>query len=281
MHLYIHVIFKTCWRYMLVAAFISLIPLAGNAADATGAASDSAASDANVNDAILQELKAIREVLEKIQKQGLAGGKQRAAKPTTASISIKDKPAMGSASAPVTVVEFADYQCPFCLRFTRSTFPSLKRDYIDTGKVRWVALNLPLAFHKDARKAAQAAHCAGEQDKFWEMREVLFQNPKKLGQEDLPEHAVTLELDVESFKACIASDRHLAAIDQDAKDAGAVRLTGTPSFVVGKTASDKITGQVIIGAQPVNVFSAAIKKALDEAARAEPPAAGNKAPGAG
>ena len=281
MHLYIHVIFKTCWRYMLVAAFISLIPLAGNAADATGAASDSAASDANVNDAILQELKAIREVLEKIQKQGLAGGKQRAAKPTTASISIKDKPAMGSASAPVTVVEFADYQCPFCLRFTRSTFPSLKRDYIDTGKVRWVALNLPLAFHKDARKAAQAAHCAGEQDKFWEMREVLFQNPKKLGQEDLPEHAVTVELDVEAFKACIASDRHLAAIDQDAKDAGAVRLTGTPSFVVGKTASDKITGQVIIGAQPVNVFSAAIKKALDEAARAEPPAAGNKAPGAG
>lgn len=281
MHLYIHVIFKTCWRYMLVAAFISLIPLAGNAADATGAAVGSAASDANVNDAILQELKAIREVLEKIQKQGLAGGKQRAAKPTTASISIKDKPAMGSASAPVTVVEFADYQCPFCLRFTRSTFPSLKRDYIDTGKVRWVALNLPLAFHKDARKAAQAAHCAGEQDKFWEMREVLFQNPKKLGQEDLPEHAVTLELDVEAFKACIASDRHLAAIDQDAKDAGAVRLTGTPSFVIGKTASDKITGQVIIGAQPVNVFSAAIKKALDEAARAEPPAAGNKAPGAG
>ena len=281
MHFHIHVHAKTCWRHMLVAAFISLIPLAGYAADATGVAVGSAASDGNVNDAILQELKAIREVLEKIQKQGLAGGKQRAAKPTTASISIKDKPAMGSASAPVTVVEFADYQCPFCLRFTRSTFPSLKRDYIDTGKVRWVALNLPLAFHKDARKAAQAAHCAGEQDKFWEMREVLFRNPKKLGQEDLPEHAVTVELDVEAFKACIASDRHLAAIDQDAKDAGAVRLTGTPSFVVGKTASDKITGQVIIGAQPVNVFNAAIKKALDEATRAEPPAAGKKTPGTG
>ena len=79
------------------------------------------------------------------------------------------------------MVEFADYQCPFCLRFMRTTFPHLKRKYIDTGKVRWVALNLPLPFHKDARKAA---HCAGEQDRFWEMREILFRNPQRLNVEN-------------------------------------------------------------------------------------------------
>jgi len=213
--------------------------------------------------AILKELKEIRRVLEKIEKQG-GRAAQRPSKPTTAKISIKGKHAMGAEDAPVTVVEFADYQCPFCLRFTKITFPLLKKKYIDTGKVRWVALNLPLPFHKDARKAAQAAHCAGEQDEFWEMREILFRNPKKLNAENLPAHAETLSLDMEAFNACLQSDRHLTAIDQDAKDARAVRLTGTPSFIIGKTASDEISGQVVIGAQPMNKFDAAIARALKE-----------------
>jgi predicted DsbA family dithiol-disulfide isomerase len=86
-------------------------------------------------------------------------------------------------------------------------------------------------------------------------------------------------VDVEAFKACMASDRHLADIDQDAKDAGAVRLTGTPSFIIGKTASDKISGDVVVGAQPLNVFNVAIKKALGEDAAAQQPA--DKAAGKG
>jgi len=171
---------------------------------------------------------------------------------------------IGEADAPVTVVEFADYQCPFCLRFTKTTFPTLKQKYIDTGKVRWVALDLPLAFHKDARNAAQAAHCAGEQDRFWEMREVLFNNPKKLDKEHLSAHAETLSLDIKAFNACLQSNRHLAEIDQDAKDANAVRLTGTPSFIIGKTASDEIIGQVLIGARPLSAFESAINKVLEQ-----------------
>ena len=278
MHFYSRVYAQLCC--LLAAALITLAPLAGHAGDPAGSEKAVENSDTITTDAILEELKAIRRVLEKIEQQGLAQGQgqQRPARPTSATVATANKPVMGSASAPVTVVEFADYQCPFCLRFTKTTFPYLKRDYIDTGKVRWVALNLPLAFHKDARKAAQAAHCAGEQDRFWEMREELFKNPRRLGQDDLPEHAATVGLDVEAFKACINSERHLAAIDQDARDAGAVRLTGTPSFIVGKTTSDRITGEVIIGAQPLNVFSAAIKKALGE--EAAPPAPG-KPPDAG
>jgi len=269
MHIYNNLTAISGWRCLLVAMLISLVPLAGTAADTTATA---AVGDSKAVDAILEELKAIRQVLEKIEKQGQAGGQQRPAKPTTATVAIANKPGMGSESAPVTVVEFADYQCPFCLRFTKTTFPYLKRDYIDTGKVRWVALNMPLSFHKDARKAAQAAHCAGEQDKFWEMREELFKHPQQISEEHLPTHAASVGIDVEAFKACMASDRHLADIDQDAKDASAVNLTGTPSFIIGKTASDKITGQVIIGAQPLNVFSDAIKKALGEDAGAQQPA---------
>lgn len=269
------------WTGLLAALIVCLVPLAGSAGDTAAAALQSTpAADGKTMEAILEELKAIRQVLENIEKQGAGGGQQRAARPTTATVAIGNKPVMGSETAPVTVVEFADYQCPYCLRFTKTTFPYLKRDYIDTGKVRWVALNLPLPFHADARKAAQAAHCAGEQGKFWEMREELFKNPQQLGAEFLPHHAATIGVDVDAFNACLASDRHFAEIDQDAKDASAVSLTGTPSFIIGKTGGDKITGQVVIGAQPLNVFNAAIKKALEEGAAAESPDKG-KQPDAG
>jgi protein-disulfide isomerase len=213
----------------------------------------------NTADAILKELKEIRKVLVKIEKQG---GKAQPSRPTTAKVSTKGKQEMGSKDAPITIVEFTDYQCPYCLRFTKTTFPLLKRKYIDTGKVRWVALNMPLAFHKDATKAAQAAHCAGEQGKFWEMREELFKNPKQLNVAFLPAHAATLSLDLPAFNACLQSKRHLDTIAKEAKDANSVRLTGTPSFIIGKTTSDVISGPVIIGAQPMNKFDAAINKLL-------------------
>ena len=243
---------------LLLAASLCCAPLSMAAESAAGG--DAAITQDTAN-AILKELKNIRQVLEKIEKQGGPAAKGPS-KPTTATFSIKGKYTLGAADAPVTVVEFADYQCPYCLRFAKTTFPLLKQKYIDTGKVRWVALNLPLPFHKDARKAAQAAHCAGEQDKFWEMREILFRNPQKLNTENLPAHAATLSLDMQAFNSCLQSDRHLAEIDQDAKDAKAVRLTGTPSFIIGKTAKDEITGDVVIGAQPMNKFDAAITRAM-------------------
>jgi len=252
----------TRYPALLLAATLCISPITRAAEPAAGA---DAAIDQGTANAILKELREIRRVLEKIEKQG-GRSAQAPSKPTTASFSIKGKHTLGAEDAPVTVVEFADYQCPFCLRFAKTTFPYLKQKYIDTGKVRWVALNLPLPFHKDARKAAQAAHCAGEQGKLWEMREVLFKNPKKLNAENLPAHAATLSLDMDAFNACLQSNRHLAEIDQDAKDANAVRLTGTPSFIIGKSSGDEITGQVIIGAQPMNVFDAAINKALAQKA---------------
>ena len=217
----------------------------------------------DVANEILKELKEIRRVLEKIENKTGTQGANRPSQPRNAKISTKGKPSLGSVDAPITVVEFTDYQCPYCLRFSKTTFPPLKKKYIDTGKVRWVALNMPLSFHKDARKAAQGAHCAGEQNKFWEMRHALFEHPKELGVKDLSKHAKSLKLDVKAFDACMSSNRYLDAIDKDAKDAAAVRLTGTPSFIIGKTTKDQIDGRVVIGAQPLNVFDATIMKLLE------------------
>ncbi|MGD2138089.1 MAG: thioredoxin domain-containing protein, partial [Gammaproteobacteria bacterium] len=252
---------------LVLAAFLGSLFLSTAASPQEAAAP--AAIPADTADAILIELRAIRALLENIEKQGSSKTK-RAARPATAKVAISGQPAMGDPEAPVTVVEFTDYQCPFCLRFTENTFPALKEKYIDTGKVRWVAFNLPMSFHPHARKAAQAALCAGDQGMFWEMRTVLFQNPQKLDEKYLPGYAGDLSLDVAAFEACLNGDSHLADIEREAKAANAVRLTGTPSFIIGKTASDEISGRVIIGAQKLTAFESAIQQALEQHAAMQP-----------
>ena len=246
----------------------------------TTAATSAPAINQDAAQAILQELREIRRVLEKIEQQGQTPAAQRPDTPKTASVTIgKENPVLGAADAPVTVVEFTDYQCPFCKRFVQTTFPLLKRDFIDTGKVRWVVRDLPLGFHPNANKAAQAAHCAGDQGKYWEMRDILFRNNANLGNEKLPGYAREIGLDGNAFDACLSSDRHQARIDQSSREANQIRVTGTPSFIIGKTAGDTVSGQLVIGAQPTAVFTAEIQRVLDQATAGENPPA--KKPDAG
>jgi protein-disulfide isomerase len=265
--------------YLLAAAGVCLAPTICGA-ESTTADAETPAINQDAAQAILRELREIRHVLEKIEQQGVARPAQRPDTPKTASVSIsKDNTMLGAAEAPVTVVEFTDYQCPFCKRFIQSTFPQLKRDFIDTGKVRWIVRDLPLGFHPNANKAAQAAHCAGDQGKFWEMRDTLFRNNTKLGIEQLPAYAREIGLDGDAFDACLASDRHQGQIAQDSQEANRIRITGTPSFVIGRTDGDTVSGQLVIGAQAPAVFTAAIQRVLDQAAAGKNPPA--KKPDAG
>jgi len=239
----------------------SIVPVVGRAeSTATGDAMDQ-----NTSQAILQELKEIRRVLEKIERQGQSKPSQRPEVPKTASIKIDKEPTMlGAADAPVTVVEITDYQCPFCKRFVQTTFPTLKRDYIDTGKLRWIVRDMPLSFHQNANKAAEAAHCAGDQGKYWEMRDILFRNNSNLGAEKLPDYAREVGLDVDAFDACLSSNRHQARIDKSSQDAAQIGVTGTPSFVIGTSGGDTVSGKLIIGAQPTAVFTAEIQRLLEQ-----------------
>ena len=208
MYTRIHIPRAVCGLCLLAAAGASLAP-AFCGAESTTADTTAPALDQDATQAILQELREIRRVLEKIERQGLAQPDRRPDTPKTASVSIsKENTILGAADAPVTVVEFTDYQCPFCKRFIQTTFPLLKRDFIDTGKVRWIVRDLPLGFHPNANKAAQAAHCAGDQGKFWEMRDTLFRNNANLGIEQLPGYAREIGLDGDAFDACLSSDRH-------------------------------------------------------------------------
>lgn len=212
-------------------------------------------------DEILKELKAIHQLLERQQLT-------RAQPPETpASDKVQMTMAagwhwLGRDDAPVTVVEFADYQCPFCRKFHTETFAALKKNYIDTGKVRFASRDLPLDFHPNAPGSAIAVRCAGEQNKFWEMRDAMLAGDADLSSAALLKYARQSDLDMDAFSACLNENRFSASIQKDIADAGALGIRGTPSFVVGKTAKDEITGVRIAGAVPYSAFETADRKSV-------------------
>lgn len=213
-------------------------------------------------DEMLKELKAIHQLLEHQQ--------MAAAQPLTAPASDKVQMSVaagwysiGRDDAPITVVEFADYQCPFCRKFHSETFGELKKNYIDTGKVRFVSRDLPLDFHPNAPGGAMATRCAGEQNKFWEMRDMMLASDAELSPAALLKYGRQINLDMTAFGACLNEKKYNAAIQKDVADAGTLGIRGTPSFVVGKTAKDQIKGVRIAGAVPYSVFDTAIKNELN------------------
>ena len=207
-------------------------------------------------DEILDELRQIRQLLEKQQ----ASAPQAQGDPVIkAKVSVKDAFAIGSQSAPLTMVEFTDFQCPFCQRFHMSTYPEIKKNFIDTGKVRFVSRDLPLEIHANAMLAAQAGRCAGEQGQFWPMRDRMGANPEQLDMAHLVADAQEFKLNVELFRSCIESGKYKEAIQKDIQVAESIGANGTPAFVVGKSTPDAVDGELVIGAMPYQVFDQKLK----------------------
>ncbi len=126
------------------------------------------------------------------------------------------------------------------------TFEKLQKNYIDTGKVRFVALDLPLNIHNDAFKAAEAALCAGDQSKFWEMRNLLLTNDK-LGTDTISGYAERLGLDKVKFRSCLDGDRYAAKVRSDAARAEELEIAGTPAFIIGKAQGNQVEGVKLVG----------------------------------
>jgi protein-disulfide isomerase len=169
--------------------------------------------------------------------------------------------AKGSPDAPVTIVEFSDFQCPFCEKFFTETLPQIQEEYIDTGKVKLVFKDFPLSFHGQAMPAAMTAECAGEQGKYWEMHDKLFGEQSRWV--DKPEvndvmkqFADELGLDTDQFNQCFDSNKYADEINADMQEGIAAGVQGTPAFF--------INGQFISGAQPFEVFKQIIDQMLAE-----------------
>jgi protein-disulfide isomerase len=216
-------------------------------------------------DAILNELKSIHQLLLNPPSTRAAAAAPAAPAPNEhVKMSVGTGwYSMGRDDAPVTMVEFTDYQCPFCRRFETATFAQIKKDYIDTGKVRFISRDLPLEFHPNAPGAAVAARCAGEQHKFWEIREaIMLDTATDLGPDALLKYGEKTGLDMPAFSACLKDKKFTEEIKKDTVDANTLGISGTPSFVIGKTDKKEIAGVRIVGAVPYAVFESSIKDAL-------------------
>jgi protein-disulfide isomerase len=243
--------------YLAILLFAA-VPLA---AQKKPAAAPAQAADAPITrdqaDQIINELRQIRQLLEKQQGRPAAPQEEQ---PTRAKVSdLTGVPMLGSKGAPLTIVEYTDYQCPFCLRFHLSAYPDIKKNYIDTGKVRFFSKDLPLDFHPNAMRAAQSARCAGEQGKFWELRETMSANPDKLDMGHIMGFATDLKLDTQKFQDCVNSEKYKTSVQADVAEAMRVGANGTPAFVVGKSTGNGVDGELVVGAMPFAIFDQKLK----------------------
>lgn len=172
-------------------------------------------------------------------------------------VGVGNSPSQGGpASAPVTVIEFTDFECPFCDRARPSVNQVLSTYKND---VHYVMRNFPLDFHKSAKKAAVAALCANDQKKYWDYSDILWKNQRALDVTNLKKYAADLKLDTKKFDECLDADKHIAQVNQDHQEGMKAGVTGTPSFF--------INGQMLTGAQPFDAFKKVIDEELREAKR--------------
>lgn len=175
--------------------------------------------------------------------------------PTIITGDLSDDDAVkGSEDAPVTIVEFSDYECPFCARFATQTLPAIDEQYIKTGKAKLIFRDFPLGFHANAQKAGEAAECAGEQGKYYEMHDKLFAEGVAGGVASFKQYAKELGLDEAKFNECLDSGKMASEVQKDLRDGEAAGVEGTPAFF--------INGKLVSGAQPFEVFKSIIEEEL-------------------
>ena len=168
-------------------------------------------------------------------------------------VSADDDPFMGPQDAPITIIQFAEYQCPYCGKAGESVDQVMK-EY--EGKVKMVYRDFPLSFHDRAVPAAVAANCAGEQGKYWEMHDLLMGNQRALTESDLTAHATTLTLDLDKWNTCRKDPKQAAEVNKDFEDGQKVGVSGTPAFFVN--------GVMLSGAVPFSQFKEIIDRELQQ-----------------
>src|SRR3990172_412896 len=187
---------------------------------------------------------------------------------TIISVSLDDDPVKGDPNAPITIVEFSDFQCPFCARFFTDTLPLIEKNYIETGKVKFVYRDFPIpSIHQNAIPAAIAAECADEQGMFWEYHDKILENQilwQDLDNQNVvrtfEQFAKELALDTDSFNTCLESAKYLDEVQNDLNEGVSYGVTGTPGFFIG---NEKIGYGMVSGAQPYAAFQQVFDQLLE------------------
>jgi protein-disulfide isomerase len=224
----------------------------------------------------VEEVAALKKNQEKMQKD-LDELKKLVAKHTPSrpkpfepiAINISGDPFQGKSDAQVTLVEFTDYQCPFCKRHAIGTLPLIVKEYVETGKLKYVLRDFPLnQIHSNAAKLAEATLCAGDQGKAWEMHDHIFSAAKSPDPNKLSKDIKTFGLDVKEFNVCMKAEKYAAKLDASITEGSNLGIRGTPAFFLGKTDVNDpgkvMATEKIVGAQPFVKFKQAIDKLLNE-----------------
>ena len=214
-------------------------------------------------------------ILGQLQSQANAGGRSSdSSQKEVLPIPLIRSAIRGAPQARVVVAEFSDFQCPFCKRHLENTMPILAERYIDTGMIRYAMMEFPIdSLHPQARKASEAALCAGDQGRYWQMHDLIFAEPRRVGPRDLRRHGETLGLNMDAFEACLAEGTKADVIRRSLDLGRQVGIRGTPSFLIGLSRPDEplvlMPTYAIRGAQPPEVFIKVIDELLAELAEEE------------
>ena len=228
----------------------------------------------------IEQLKREVEALKKVQKaiitelrvlhDQINGGNSNqspAPQAVDLSIDIANMPHMGADDAQVVVVEFSDFECPYCGRHFESTLPRIADEYVKTGKVLYVIRDFPIAqLHPHALKAAEAGHCAADQGKFWPMHDMLFSNQEHLEAADLLSYAPLVGLDKSVFEQCLSSSVHTQDVKQAVTYGVSLGVNATPTFFIGRIGADRRTVHAtteLAGAYPYSIFKQKIEEVLN------------------
>jgi len=216
---------------------------------------------------IISRLDELRQLLQTNGQPAISAAPARPQPPST--LDIHGENFRGEGDARVAIIEYADFECPYCGEYERKVFPQLFSDYIETGKVKYFYRDLPLPMHARALPAARAARCAGEQGKYWEMHDSLFAKQTALSAPALLDRAQTLGLDTEKFNECQASEKYVADIQKSASDAQKMGIDGTPTFFLGvvEPSGDVTIEKRIKGTAPFDVFKSELDALLASKSR--------------
>lgn len=225
-----------------------------------------------ITEEVLKQLSEVRSELKTLQNEVRLlreqSSKSSAAKPAAKklpNIGVSTAPTVGDSKAKYALIEFSDYQCPYCKRHYKQTFPKLKEKYVDTGKVKYVMKQFALDFHSKAKGASIAALCIEKLSagKYWGMHESIFSGEVSLNKTAYIAYAESQGLDSKEYESCLASDEVSKRVDLDMAEGKSAGIRGTPAFVFGEVKGDEVVGiRMISGARPFTYFDNLIESAL-------------------
>lgn len=251
-------LYEKTWKLFLIVVALGAMVSCGK---------DTASNTSN--DEVVKYLKEIhteivllRKDIDKLKVAGVARKNNQPEK-VPDSVKIGDALTIGNQNARVAIVEFSDYQCPFCARFYQSTFNAVKSKYIDSGKVLFAYRDFPLSSHAMAKPASVAARCAGAQGAYWVMQRELFKNQSRLSYDTYTEIAKEMKLDVNKFIACTKDSKQQKIVEKEFEYGRSIGVNGTPTFYIGLYKNGVLTSvERLGGAQPEQAFALVIEKLL-------------------